>query len=303
MSLLREIQSAATDNAVPLETLLRKCRILASRLKHDEFKDWVQSELDGYRNGKELPDYRMMHGNCFGHFGGAFGSGLRNAPIPNSCIPEEFREMLTTIQMRDGVGALEFLLKSEGENLQFPWPAETSMLFGAKIYERVHLMQAWLAVPKTFVAGILSTVRTRVLNFALEIEVQNPDAGEAPANSTPIAQANVSQIFNTYVYGNAANVSSGNGNSQSAQFTINKGDLKSLEKSLTSQGVEKEDVAELKTAIKSDAPPSGDSFGPKVSSWIGKMVMKAADGTWKVGTAVAANLLSTAIKSYYGGPQ
>src|SRR5688500_10958341 len=137
MSLLREIQDAATDNAIPLETLLRKCRILASRLKHDEFKEWIISELDGYRDGKELPRYRTMSGHCFGHFGGAFGSGLRNAPIPETCIPKEMREMLTNVQMRDGVGAIEHLLSSKSDNLHYPWPAETSILFGTQIYERM----------------------------------------------------------------------------------------------------------------------------------------------------------------------
>jgi hypothetical protein len=36
MRLLREIQDAAVDGASDLESLLRKCRVLAARLKHDE---------------------------------------------------------------------------------------------------------------------------------------------------------------------------------------------------------------------------------------------------------------------------
>jgi hypothetical protein len=300
MSLLREIQADATNNDVPLETLLRKCRILASRLKNDEFKDWIQSELDGYRNGKELPDYRKMHGHCFGHFSGPFGSGLKNAPIPERNIPDDVRDMLTHIQMRNGIGAIEHLLQSEGGNLHYPWPADTSAMFGSQIYQNMQMMQAWTDVPKNFIAGILSTVRNRVLNFALEIEAQNPEAGEAPAGSTPIPQSHVSQIFNTYVYGNAGNVASGNGNQQIVNFTINQGDLKALEKCLTEQGVEKDDVEDLKTAIKSEPDLAGESFGPKVSSWIGKMISKTVDGTWKIGTTVAANLLTTVIKSYYG---
>jgi hypothetical protein len=84
MSLLREIQDAAIDNTTNLETLLRKCRVLAARLKNDQFKNWVQFELDGYPSREEVPDYRKFHCQCYGHFSGPFGSGLRHAPI--SCF-------------------------------------------------------------------------------------------------------------------------------------------------------------------------------------------------------------------------
>ncbi|WP_411860517.1 AbiTii domain-containing protein [Klebsiella aerogenes] len=48
MSLLREIQQAATDPSFDLPSLLRKCKILASRLGSPEFKQWVNFELNGY---------------------------------------------------------------------------------------------------------------------------------------------------------------------------------------------------------------------------------------------------------------
>jgi hypothetical protein len=55
MSLLREIQSAAVGGTSDLETLLRKCRVLGTRLQHEEFKSWIQWELDGYPVGISLP--------------------------------------------------------------------------------------------------------------------------------------------------------------------------------------------------------------------------------------------------------
>ena len=45
MSLLREIQNAAIDGGVKLQTLLRKCKVLAARLGNDEFSQWVDAEL------------------------------------------------------------------------------------------------------------------------------------------------------------------------------------------------------------------------------------------------------------------
>ena len=90
MSLLRDIQNAAIDNKTSLETLLRKCRVLASRLQNDELKIWVQHELDGYFGCEDLPKYRRIVGQGCGHFSGPFGSGIRNAPIADSLIPKKF---------------------------------------------------------------------------------------------------------------------------------------------------------------------------------------------------------------------
>ena len=49
MSLLREIQEAAIDGSIDLPTLLRKCKVLAARLGNDDFTDWVDAELNGYK--------------------------------------------------------------------------------------------------------------------------------------------------------------------------------------------------------------------------------------------------------------
>jgi hypothetical protein len=40
----------------------------------------------------------------------------------------------------------------------------------------------------------------------------------------------------------------------------------------------------------------------RVAGRMGTMVAKAASGAWKVGTAAAADLLTAAVKSYYGLP-
>src|SRR5262245_59389291 len=108
MSLLRDIQSSAIDGSSDLETLLRRCRLLAARLKYDDFRNWVQWELDGYPAETELPDYRKYRGQSYGHFSGPFGSGLRNAPIPDACIPNELKDV-NNVQLRQGVAALKAL--------------------------------------------------------------------------------------------------------------------------------------------------------------------------------------------------
>ena len=84
-------------------------------------------------------------------------------------------------------------------------------------------------------------------------------------------------------------------------MTITSGNFDSLANYLKDQGLSTKDIKELEDAVQKDPAPSGKGhFGSKISSWIGKMVGKAADGSWNIGIAAAGNLLSTAIEKFYG---
>ena len=303
MSLLREIQNGAVETSSDLESLLRKCRVLATRLKHEELKNWVQSELDGYPGGTPVPSYRKFHLASYGHFSGAFGSGIRNAPIPEISIPEKYRENLTHVEMRQGVSSLRSLAENCDESvIQLAWPANAFALFGDKIVDRMVLVQAWAGLPKNDINGILSTVRNRILSFALEIEEVNPEAGEAAPGVTPVPKETVTRLVNNNFYGAVGNVGTGEGFTQTATLNVQQGDFRTLAAVLKDTGIADLDLKDLEGALHSDPAPTGRSFGKRVSSWVGKMIQKSAEGTWKIGTTVAANLLTTALKSYYGMP-
>ena len=213
MSLLRQIQDAAIDSSVDLPTLLRKCKVLAARLGNEDFKQWINNELVGYDCKEDLPAYRVLNVNSKGNFSGAFGSGLRNADIPLTCIPKEFREKLGHCYMMSPVAAIASLVKNDSTGtLQEPWNPDVVAYFCQKIYEHMACMQAWKVIPASSLVAALDSVRTRILNFVLEIEAQNPAAGEAMINEKPVPQEAVQHIFNTYITGNVQNVATGSSN-------------------------------------------------------------------------------------------
>ena len=302
MALLLEIQNEAVDGKADLATLLRKCRVLAARLRNDEFRNWVQHELDGYPPEAELPEYRKMSAQSFGHFSGAFGSGLKNAPIPIMCIPEEYREFVTNVEFRNGIGSLQDLIShSDGNALHVNWPADLVAIVASRIYENMNLGQAWKAIPSTAIVGILDTVRNRILNFVLEIESAAPDTDEETTSSPDLTPEQVGNVFNTYIMGNVGNVASGSSNvEQNATITITQGDFDSLSKFLKSIDVEESDIDELKDAVESEPTANNGGFGRRVAGWIGGMVSKSAQGLWRVATTTASTVLTKAIAQYYG---
>jgi hypothetical protein len=303
MTLLQEIQNAAVDSKTDVATLLRKCKILAVRLGNGEFMQWVDNELNGYKNVENLPEYRVLHTQSFGFFASPVGRGLQNLPIPPSTLPEEFQDLITKSYLMHPISAYSSLVDTmKGDNPKEDWPADLIALHGRRIYRGWNCLSAWKAIPYNALVSLIDTIRTRILNFALEIERESPDAGEAPLDKPPLAQEQVSQVFNTYIIGNVQNIATGSSNlSQTVELSIGEGNLDELKNYLGSKGIKDTDLQELEESIREDSKEEiGKKPGGKVQAWVRKMASKAASGAWNIGTSVAGDILEKALSKYFG---
>ncbi len=303
MSILKDIQSTAVDSKNDIATLLRKCKILAAKLGNDDFKQWVDNELNGYKKGDKLPDYRVLQVNLFGHFANDFGGGeMNNAHIPPLCLPESFRDSLVVARIGSPISSCVDLVHNGKEDLKMDLPPDFMPIFGAKIYKNMHCLSAWKLIPRNALVGVIDTVRNRILSFTLEIEKEAPDAGEAPINSNPIPQEKVTKVFNTNIFGNVHNVATGSEQfTQSVEFKIEAGNFKNLTDFLSMQGLEKEDIEQLENALKEDGKIDQHAgFGKKVTSWMANMFNKAASGALNVGIDKISPVIIKALSQYFG---
>jgi hypothetical protein len=276
MSLLSEIQAAAIDSKTPVSDLLRRCLVLAARLKHEELASWASKELQGYTMEDALPPYRMQRrGQSRGDFLGP-GNGLKNVPIPTAGLPEEVRTIVTERPVRESVSVLEANLHDDG-NSKIPWPADIIKAIGRQIMQHMVLVDAWTPVPIGQTHGILDTIRTRVLEFVLAIEKVDPTAGETPPNapSPPVPLPTVSQVFNTYVLGGLANF----GNSGTS--SVGDGNIASAGNAQTIGERDKAQIADLVAELKaktSELPPDDqDEAAAHVRSIETQLAKPAAD--------------------------
>jgi hypothetical protein len=307
MSLLQEIQSGAIDENVEIVVVLRKCKVLAAKLGNEEFKSWVDYELNGYPSIKEVPDYRIIRGvKSYGSFVGIGWSQMKNIPIPASGIPDEYQDAITILHLTEPISYFSSLVNQKHDELtiNLGWPGDLVAYCSDKILDGGWcLINAWRVIAISSLVSLLDTVRNRVLSFALEIEEEAPDAGEALPGQKPIAEERVQQVFNTYIMqGGTAQIAAGN---QTIKYDINiqviQNDFDSLKRFLSSLEVGEDDIQELGEAIQKDKKYQKETgFGKKVQTWLGKMISKAADGSWKIATSVAANLLTKALMQYYG---
>lgn len=300
MGLLEEIQNEAVDSKSDLGQLLRKCKVLASRLDNKPLEQWLISESDGYPEKVELPPYRRWPMAIRGHFSGAFGRGVRNAVVPMICLPDWAQKRFGHYSCRASVAVLEAGLgKSESGFLTMSL-ANLAPLLNEKVFEGMGCLSAWGEFDEHRYVQVLDAVRNRVLDFALALRKESPEAGEIGGGARQPSDERVTQIFNTTIHGGAASVV-GSANHSTINVQVNAGDWKSLEKHLGEHGVSKIDLAELKRVLK-DEPElaKGGKFGDKVAGWFAKMVGKAATGAWNVSVSVASTVLTQALLRYYG---
>ena len=246
MTLLEEIQNAATDTNSDLGTLLRKCKILAARIDSKPLEDWLFWESNGYPENIKVPEYRIWQLEVKGHFSGPFGSGIRNAQIPLAFLPEKSREQYEHYECRQSIASLETILTKTDTGVLQISTGDLSLILGTKVYQNQHCIQAWAEVGTGQLVELLNSVRNRILDFALAVWKEQPTTGEPNGKKTgAVESARIIQIFNTTISGGSANLV-GTMNNSTVNFNVTLGDFSSLERLLQEHNVLKDDIGELK---------------------------------------------------------
>ena len=300
MSLLNQIQDDLTSPSSNLSDILRRAKVLASKLKSSELRRWVKLESEGYENRDELPDYRQMRLGVQGTYKGPFGSGIDYAPIPLMNVPEDVKELVTKFELYDNVATLEEMLRKDNGDFHFYHLPELTTLIEYHIGKRppMVLVQTFQIFPRYTLTGVVDNIKNRLLDFVLELQEQgiNPDE----LNTTATAQNVVRGAVVNHIYGNNNTVAIGEQISQQVSL-VQTGNIDSLIKQLREYEVPDEDLEELRSAITEEPQAESGSLGSRVSEWLGNMTMKAASGAWKTAIQNAPTLLMKAVEQYYSG--
>jgi predicted transcriptional regulator len=296
MELLNEIKMDALDQSIDIATLLRKCMVLSYTLKNKNFQEWVNNELNGYHERDDLPDYRIIEAHSYGHFT-VGGAGMwQNLPISYYNVPDELFKEAALVYFTCSVSSLEEMIKnSKDGSLSFSWNPEIVSILRDKLYRNYFCISAYKHVSTSTIAGIISIVRTKVLEFVLEIQKEAPDALNTLEKKPLDSDKQITQIFNSIVMGQSQMFVSGYSERLTqSSYQINQGDWESLIKMLASLGIN--DFSELKKVIAED----NDSIGNSTKEWIKMAAQKAASSTGSIGIGVASELISKLICSYIG---
>ncbi len=284
----------ATEKKEDISDLLRKALLVATKLKLYDFRSWIDKELNGYRKGP-VPEYRKLKATV----------RLKNpyhGLIPVVFPTRKIADVVCNIQVRDPIGNLVSILENQTSDMSDPIYPLTP--------EQEHFLishQGGMGLPpiRTVSSSALSTiidlVRTQILEWSLKLEEQGILGKGLTFSNDEKEIAVSSQGINIQNFQGVLGDVSNSTLTQDLNMKIETHNFDSLKSFLLSEGLSGTDLSELKHAIQHDPEPdTKGKFGDKVSSWMGRMLTKAANGSWQVSAATAGNLLAQAIGAYYG---
>lgn len=289
-SLVIELQKNSLDEKYPISNLLRQAYFAATKLKTDDFKIWVSCEMNGYSEDDNIPEYRKCRGilKAYNPYRGW---------IETSTNDNEFENMLTITHTNQSIAEIEKLAASENPYLGKNFSAEQQSLIQKIFLTDFRFM---LFIPTTSMHQILSAVRNSILDWSLKLESEGILGEDYTFSDNERKKATMSTNIHIDTFQGILGDISQSSVKQHLNQNVSKNDFNALAEFLKNNKVSDEDISELHARVIKDGSLEDRSFGPLVSDWIGKMITKAADGSWNVTIGAAGNLLASAISSYYG---
>ncbi|MEV7610846.1 hypothetical protein AB0N61_15280 [Microbacterium sp. NPDC089320] len=247
MTVLDNIIDASTNSSVPVTDLLRMVKIAAHRVGASDIRTWVAHELNGYADDAPLPPYRVLHTNVQGTFAGPMQS-FRHVTLtirPNSLDP------WWDVEMKQPLMELQALSESENDASR-EWSAAAvreyhdSEMFR---FEYEILYTACNLITPQSLRGVLDVIRSKALDFALELQSAAPDAGSfgGPTVASEPQLAGVVFHVTNNIFGDGANVGTGTGIRQ--RSSINKGDDESLRREVEALGLSSDHAQQFVAAV------------------------------------------------------
>ena len=294
MTILDDILEGSTDPAVSAADLLRKVQIAASRLGATEIVAWARGELSGYGPDDALPNYREIDTGVMGLFTGPLQSQIRQ---PLTVIPPGM-ETMWEVELRQPLVELQALSQNENDS-QIQWPATVVSKYaatGAFAISLHNLFSAWNVLSRQKLLGVIDIVRSRAMEFALELQANYPNAGEVGGPTVAETPGLASTVYNitNNITGHGTNIAAGPDARQ--RSTVHVGDTASFLARLDELGLVESDRDEFVAAVTEDESVDGQ----QTSGFLARVRSGAVRLAEGMATDVAADLLIAAGRAYLG---
>ncbi|WP_158797522.1 hypothetical protein [Pedobacter sp. L105] len=159
-----------------LESPLLKLNYFARLIKNEELIQYTNLEINGYK-GTELPSYRKTVATLNVKLQAWHNFHVKELPI--SMLDKPLIEKLSFFDIHDGIKVLENTAlkahKNESPLLISELPMELLAFLqpaAAKLYKtdvELQVISAWISANSNIIIQILSTVRSKLLAFTMEI--------------------------------------------------------------------------------------------------------------------------------------
>jgi hypothetical protein len=297
--LLDDIINLLSDSKGSLNSALLKTKVLLHNIGKKDLAAWVTHELKGYPDST-VPDYRIVHAEVHAQLT-SYTMQASNYLLPILHLTDAQRKNLTISRCQMSIDSIEESIKSfrvKGTKLIRALPPEYASLFQKKLTPGTNIISLWCEVNMVGIEKILSEVRSRLLDFTLELRgVVGIDVPESEL-AAKAAKADTDRLFQTAIY-NPATVIIGSHN-----FRVNnhKEDIDGLITEVAKLGFAQSELDELRQAVLDDRSQgkTPDVTDGKTGRWFSKALKQAGKEVVKAGVDVVSATIVKAIQAYTG---
>jgi len=234
---------------------------------------WVNNELNGYSNKDDIPNYRIVSTAIYGTATNGYTTRWTHHRLPISHLTKKEQKYLTILEFRESISGLESL--AQGENLSSDIPTEFCSKFNKGLAKGVYVESAYRQISNTQILQILTKIRSRLLDFILELSDKFLNLEEGIDLTKESKKMNTKELFNHTIFGDNTTIIVGNENSNSSHQVKN--NIDELLRVLKKYEVEDKELDELKVAIEKDTTKNLKEYGNHVKDWLKKVSGKAIE--------------------------
>lgn len=187
MKIIQEITEDLIQTNISLEGPLFKGKLLARKINNEVLLGWINNELDGYpilmyERDKNVPAYRKHGASLVGSYY-IYNIPFDNIPLPTSGLSAELFEFMNNVTLYESVSALE-KMRIEGNTspLSITVPPELCAAIEKPIRDTnpgFRLVKAKKVVSSALINQILTSIRSKFLDFILELDQQFGESSES----------------------------------------------------------------------------------------------------------------------------
>jgi hypothetical protein len=298
--LLDELIGALSSQSTPITDALLRAKVFLHSISKQELVEWVNHELSGYPDEAILPPYRILHSQVHANFAN-LRARYADHPIPIQHLRADQKKNLENTEVRDSLSVIQDLSGASENTLRRNLPMEFNPLLSVGLGGGFQIEQAYCAVSTAEIRNIQFQVRSRLLDFMLDLKDSIGDAKNDTEVKIGVHRADPIGLFNNAIFGPNATVFVGDRNVNKNEINVLKGDLGSLVSRLKEIGIEEGEIDKLRDSLTSSEQEKNDqSLSQRVGDWIKDQALKQIELGTRTAVSFSADAVLHAVKAYFG---
>ncbi|RBQ29955.1 AbiTii domain-containing protein [Aliarcobacter vitoriensis] len=159
MSIILKLQKKCLDKNESLQDLLREALVISTKLKLDDFKEWINSELRGYSDN--IPNYRII--NVQLKFFNPYRGWI------DAIVNKEFESILSRVDIKQSIVELENMLIHYQEHKTIQMHLKGEFIIEIQKLYKIDFKPAQF-VNYIEIYRIINEVRNLLLEWTLKLE-------------------------------------------------------------------------------------------------------------------------------------